>query len=141
MFVFQSVIAWSLTAAARGVHPALAYDGSNFGSSELHLQEVAGHRMVARIAVLELRGDWPAFVDELGLRTWAHNQHACFLCRCPRFMLQDLEGYTSSSGPHELWTQADHDATIAMNKKVGVRTFRGGIDSLVGGGWGGTTNI
>ena len=34
-----------------------------------------------RVAVLDIQGDWPAFLQVFGLRYWSHNDHPCPLCR------------------------------------------------------------
>lgn len=117
------MLAWSLVAGAAGVYPDRRHDGSPFESGEESHQVKAGTPMAAKLAVIELRGDWPALTDEFGLRQWQHGQHPCFLCRCPLSSMNDVSGYTATSGPWPLWTQHDHAAYISQHKKVGWGAF------------------
>ena len=119
MFIIQTVIAWSLIAGALGIHPSTRHDGSIFlAGVDDRLRHLGGKLMSARLAVIETRGDWPALVDEFGLRQWSHKFFPCFLCCCPKAMLDSITDYTSTSGPYPSWTAADHQNAVNLNKKV-----------------------
>ena len=63
-----------------------------------------------RYAVLDIQGDWPAFLQVFGLRYWSHYTHPCPLCRINQAQLQelDLNNTTVDSMPFEQYTTCDY---------------------------------
>ena len=65
---------------------------------------------LVRYAVLDIQGDWPAFLQVFGLRYWSHNTHPCPLCRIDQNQLQELtlNHTTVDSMPFEQYTTSDY---------------------------------
>ena len=74
--------------------------------------QIAGTTIGMVMPMFQLRGDWPAVVDAVGMRTWSHKFHACPVCLCPKDELCDVESHTIHSSPHDEWTAEKHKAEI-----------------------------
>ena len=44
-----------------------------------------------RYAVIDIQGDWPAFLQVFGLRYWAHKTHPCPLCTVNQAQMQEVD--------------------------------------------------
>lgn len=73
-----------------------------------------------RYAVLDIQGDWPAFLQIFGLRYWSHNLHPCPLCRINQDQLQEgnINDITLDSLPFSYYTTADYDNDVDRMVKV-----------------------
>lgn len=40
--------------------------------------------MSIRIAVVDIRADWPAYAEAAGMRIWAHSFFPCVCCNTPK---------------------------------------------------------
>jgi len=67
------------------------------------------------LVLVDVKGDWPAFLELVGLRYWAHKQHPCPVCCCPLEKLNDYAGYTLFSCPYPFYS---HDMYIEDLKKA-----------------------
>ena len=74
-----SFLDWSFTQMAAGKFPAMDHLGAPFAEDDPRAQK-AGRRMSAKGIVLQFRADWAELVTRLGLRSWNHTTHPCFLC-------------------------------------------------------------
>ena len=63
-----------------------------------------------RCAVLDIQGDWPAFLQVFGLRYWSHNTHPCPLCRINQKEMGELNlnAVTLDSMPFAEYTTNDY---------------------------------
>ena len=70
-----------------------------------------------RYAVLDIQGDWPAFLQVFGLRYWSHKTHPCPLCRITQDELSEpnLGDITLDSMPYEAYTSDDYDHDVESN--------------------------
>lgn len=82
-------------------------------------------------AVLDVLGDWPAFLQIFGLRYWSHKLHPCPLCRVNQDQIQQLhiDDATLDSLPFEAYNTADYRADLEQAVKAPRRNFRFSIDS------------
>ena len=73
-----------------------------------------------RVAVLDIQGDWPAFLQVFGLRYWFHNDHPCPLCRVNQVRLGEdsLNETTLDSLPFEDYTTDDYNKDVQESVKV-----------------------
>ena len=64
-------------------------------------------------------GDWPAFCSLGGIRTWAHNGHPCFCCRCTNAQLKGnrLDNMSLDICAFDLYTENDHRADITRHQQ------------------------
>jgi hypothetical protein len=102
---------------ADGVYPTCQHDGRPFDPQDAAGAERlarAGQPMPLTAAVVAIRGDWPAFCEVGGFRTWAHNRFPCFMCDCPRSRLRKVpDNISPESAPWHDWTAAEHAAEVA----------------------------
>ena len=70
--------------------------------------------------VLDIQGDWPAFLQVFGLRYWSHNTHPCPLCRIDQNQLQELNlnHTTVDSMPFEQYTTSDYLQDLDQSVKA-----------------------
>ena len=63
-----------------------------------------------RFAVMDIQGDWPAFLQIFGLRYWSHNVHPCPLCRVNQMQLKELcvSKVTLDTLPYEEYSTNDY---------------------------------
>lgn len=63
-----------------------------------------------RYAVIDIQGDWPAFLQIFGGRYWSHNTHPCPLCRITQAEIGELRvnDITLDSMPWEFYTTNDY---------------------------------
>lgn len=63
-----------------------------------------------RYAVVDIQGDWPAFLQVFGLRYWSHNLHPCPLCRIDQKQLKELhlDSWTLDSMPFDSYGTNDY---------------------------------
>ena len=77
-------------------------------------------------AVLDIQGDWPAFLQVFGLRYWSHKVHPCPLCRINQNEIQQtcIEAATLDSLPFHAYYTTDykHDLDQAVTVS-GDETF------------------
>lgn len=67
-----------------------------------------------RYAVLDVMGDWPAFLQIFGLRYWSHAQHPCPLCRVNQIEMCkfNISGWTVDSMPFASYETDDYKADL-----------------------------
>ena len=67
-----------------------------------------------RYAVLDVMGDWPAFLQVFGLRYWSHAQHPCPLCRVDQTEMCkfNISGWTVDSMPFASYGTDDYKADL-----------------------------
>jgi hypothetical protein len=68
--------------------------------------------------LLEFRGDWPAVVELLAMRSWKHKFHPCPCCTAAGDELYDFTNLSLENSGWEAWTQSDHELEILRCKKV-----------------------
>lgn len=73
-----------------------------------------------RCAVLDIQGDWPAFLQVFGLRYWSHNVHPCPLCRINQAQIQELNlnDITLDSMPFANYSTDDYLQDVSQSMKV-----------------------
>lgn len=73
-----------------------------------------------RCAILDIQGDWPAFLQVFGLRYWSHKNHPCPLCRINQSEMQalNLADVTLDTMPFTAYTSSDYLEDIRKNTKV-----------------------
>jgi len=76
-----SVVAWSLHHAAAGVHPSCRHDGSAWRASDHVRSKSSGERLLARAALVEVRGDWAFFAEVFGFPRHNTSSGLCWRCR------------------------------------------------------------
>ena len=72
------------------------------------------------IAVLELRGGWPAWCEVGGFRTWSHVQAFCCRCNLSLRSLRHFDRITITEGPWHEWSDQDHNAEVTRCKRTVV---------------------
>ena len=79
----------------------------------------AGTSLQVVLAVLQLRGDWPAMSQMLGVRIWSHKHHPCLCCRANSGDLKNLPTNVSlESDGWGTWSDQDHAMEIQRCSKV-----------------------
>lgn len=75
---------------------------------------------LVRWAVLDVQGDWPAFLQVFGLRYWSHKTHPCPLCRIRNAEFNELivNDLTLDELPFEPYTTNDYLRDLASAIKV-----------------------
>ena len=73
------------------------------------------------LAVVEARGDWPAWLEAIGLRSWYFASYPCCVCWCPKADLYSVGNIAAHLGEHPDFTDADYDECVAKCKLVSVR--------------------
>ncbi|CAJ1390676.1 unnamed protein product, partial [Effrenium voratum] len=73
-----------------------------------------------RYAVIDIQGDWPAFLQVFGLRYWAHKTHPCPLCRVtlPEMLEIDVDNITVDNLLSPLYQTEDYAKDVANSTKV-----------------------
>ena len=71
-------------------------------------------------AVLDIQGDWPAFLQVFGLRYWSHRVHPCPLCRIDQAHIQQLHIVESTldSLPFQAYGTKDYEADLQQAVKA-----------------------
>ena len=72
-----AAIKWDFDAGASGVHALAGPLGVALNDS---MAAVAGEPSQVRVAILEIRADWPAWTDLIGVRQWSHKLAPCPCC-------------------------------------------------------------
>ena len=75
----------------------------------------------APFAVLDICGDWPAFLQIFGLRYWSHKTHPCPMCLASQSEMtsnQTLHGITSTEFPFHIYTNEEYMEDIRARKKA-----------------------
>ena len=80
-----------------------------------------------RCAVLDIQGDWPAFLQIFGMRYWSHKTHPCPLCRIVQTEIQqlNLDAITLDSVPYAAYSSDDYLKDVDKSVKAS-----GFIDTL-----------
>ena len=75
-----------------------------------------------RYAVMDIQGDWPAFLQIFGLRYWSHNLHPCPLCRITQNQLGELRlsDFTLDSMPFQAYRTEDYHQDLARYVQVAL---------------------
>ncbi|CAJ1386233.1 unnamed protein product, partial [Effrenium voratum] len=73
-----------------------------------------------RYAVIDIQGDWPAFLQVFGLRYWAHKTHPCPLCRVtlPEMLEIDVDNITADNLLSPLYQTEDYAKDVADSTKA-----------------------
>ena len=71
-----------------------------------------------RLPIIDIKADWPAFVELTGLRTWSHSLHCCPCCMVTKKELTELGGFTQNTCKHEPFDQHLYAATVEANFRV-----------------------
>ncbi len=88
IWAISRVLAWSLTAAARGQHPGQRHDGTDFyPGRDSTRAENAGQPLSRHGVVIGFRADLAGFAQYFGFFTSAHKLRPCFLCHASRAQL------------------------------------------------------
>ena len=68
-----------------------------------------------RFAVLDIQGDWPAFLQVFGLRYWSHKVHPCPLCRVTQEEIGELRlnDITVDSMPYESYGTNEYNRDLS----------------------------
>lgn len=109
---------WAFEIGASMQRPHVRHDGVMFSqeTGDLGRLEVAGGPLSQVLAVCEIRADWEALCDVMGLRRWQHNRYPCVICSCPRARWMDFSGVSLDSGPADHWEPSDYVDEIARCK-------------------------
>ena len=79
---------------------------------------LAGRDLGFVICVVDITGDWPAYLFATCMRHWNHNMHPCPLCDVKLSDMRSLENVTADSGPWNIFTQEQYLKLIASSKKA-----------------------
>ena len=73
-----------------------------------------------RYCVLDIMGDWPAFLQVFGLRYWSHKHHPCPLCRVNQEKLcqPNISDWTLDSSPFTGYGTNDYLTDLGNFVKV-----------------------
>lgn len=107
---------YDYTAGAAGVSPLEPFKASQTG-----LLGTGGVSLGIYLAVVDVLGDWPAWLKLAGLRSWSHNRYPCFACNIPRSVMlssQSLVGWSVNKCPFYTWTDADYEAELRRSRTV-----------------------
>ena len=105
-------LAWDLKSCANGIVP-------NADEYENRIERLAGQLMFV-LAILEIRADWPAWAEFVGIRTWAHHTFPCPKCdmRLHRCIDSTIQGsIRRGSLP---WTPYTHDDYLGDIKRHSI---------------------
>lgn len=66
------------------------------------------------LALLHLRGDWPAVCEALGCRQWSHARHPCLKCKIPLDKINSDAMFACScdDGPYDEYSDEDYFADV-----------------------------
>jgi len=110
----MKILAWDLNLAAAGKRALLRHDESKFdGEFDSFRAARESDCLGFRIAVIQVRGDWPALCEMAGYRTWSHNVCPCFLCNIPKKSSAVTNNIGLASAPWQRFTRAQYDAEVA----------------------------
>ena len=73
------------------------------------------------IAVIEMRTDWPAWCEVVGVRSWAHGIFPCPKCNCPLSKMITASCTTQvtiENGPWEKYGHEEYLADVARSTIV-----------------------
>ena len=90
----------------------MRHDGKQFDPVlESELLSVAGKPLGFVIALIHIRGDWPAVAELFGFRLWSHLDAPCMICKTNKAKMlspSSLCNVTLESGPEEFFTHEDY---------------------------------
>ena len=110
MWALLDVVRWDLNNASVNVYPSCKHDGREFEEGSFwHGRR--GEPLGCVLAVVGLRGDWPAVAEFFSVRSWSHNKCPCFFCTVPKARMQSIAGFQNVSldeGPWDNFDANDH---------------------------------
>ena len=116
LFPLLMVLAVDLLACAMGGYVHVPNELLTFGV------DVDKYSVLAfMIAVVEMRTDWPAWCEVIGVRTWAHARFPCPKCNCPlskMVVAPCTSQITLENGPWEKYGQEEYLADVRRSTIV-----------------------
>ena len=113
---------WSFDAAAEGEHPSTRHDFSPWLPSDSSRSCFSGKPMLARYAVVMIKGDWSEVCNTWGFPTWSSHVRPCFKCAGHGCSLHDYTNASPLGLPWPLTEEADYDRACA-HCEIGVRVL------------------
>jgi hypothetical protein len=111
------LLRWDFEVAGNFTYPRTRHDCTSHDNEIRQLRE--GQALPTTLAIVQLRGDWPAFCEVGGYRVWSHKTHPCFMCDSNLKSLGKLvPNITVEDGPWKTWTPSDYDDEVGRCKMV-----------------------
>jgi len=111
--VILKSLQWDCDNGATGQHAAEGPLGATLTGV---FAEKSGQPMSVRLAVIEIRDDWPAWTEMTGYRTWKHKLCPCPCCNVPLASLTDLRMFCIDGGHWEQEDEESHGAEVARHE-------------------------
>ena len=96
---------------ADGIWATMRYDRMPFAPGSRQLAR-AGKRIGIRMALTEIRADWPGFAAPMGFRLSSHATCPCPVCTITLADLEQVNGITLDEGPWDDFSNVDYQAGI-----------------------------
>ena len=76
--VYWELTRWQLEALGNGIYPSARFDGEPWRASDKKRMELSGKRMLYRMVVIYIKGDWSEYATTVGLPSWQDGLRPCF---------------------------------------------------------------
>lgn len=100
-------LAWSLRAGASGTYPSARHDSSPWAPSDENRADWSGQAM-AKIALVQVKGDWSEYCERFGFPPWTSNLRPCFYCAAPPYRMYDVSQVSPLGMPWHVNTASDY---------------------------------
>ena len=114
-FPILLTLAWDLIALAHGEKMPYDYVGNYV--------EALAEKYMFVCCILDIRGDWPAWCEVAGLRTWAHGTFPCPKCNISKSLMIKCDPLPINSNDL-IWDQYTHEQ---YKKELADRVIATGI--------------
>ena len=104
---------WDLTAAASGHLPSCKPNGQKFDDADPRASRTET-RLGFRVAVIQLRGDWPAICEMVGHRTWSRGTFPCVFCDAPKSELSEFNNAGLATSPWSGFGREEYEHELAL---------------------------
>ena len=108
-----------LEGAASGLWPDDNFADTGFAPGSRQFAR-RGRQMGFRIALVEIRADWPGYSLPMGFRLATHKTCGCPVCHITRDEMPDLNNITADDGP---WDDFDDDSYQALVDRCLVKVI------------------
>lgn len=81
-------------------------------------QDLEAKNDTYRLAILDLRADWAAFIEITGFRSWSHGTHPCCLCSVTQDSMYVFDGISLISQPWQNYTKQIYEIDVANSTKA-----------------------
>eukprot|EP00971_Amphidinium_carterae_P102119 2021334-Amphidinium_carterae.1 len=122
-FTIFHFLHWCLQSLWHGHYPDARHDGTAFNEDDVYWAGKSLQSYGFRACLVQVRTDWMEVCHSLGLPSWKHKSHPCFLCKATNVEMKDLELLASEEWPYEDHTWSSYCEACKCNEiEVGGMT-------------------